>query len=178
MSDYLELSPEAKAVIEQVKGRFGDLYDAEDGGPHLPDEDTTAFDDNRYALLLEDAIQRINGRGVTLKEFSLSSYPIGDISAKGCLVTSLMMSVIQHFIISYTEVADASGLEGGVYMTRESYQARWKIPFDMLDTELNDRISSLDRGLLRSGTSSLVYTNQMPWGMSARVRPLVPMWYR
>jgi hypothetical protein len=173
---YDDLTTAAKAIVEKVKARLNDLFDATDGGPKLA-ELSSKFTDDKYALLLDDAIQRINGMGVVSKSFSLTSYPAEDVLGAGALMTSMLVSVIRHFILSYTEQASAEGMDGP-YLSRSNYIDRWAIPLASLEVELKERVGSMDRALLGVGTSSLIWSTQMPFGLNNRVRPLRPPWYR
>jgi hypothetical protein len=173
---YADLSADAQVIVIKAKARMNDLFDAADGGPMLA-ELSSNFTDDKYALLLEDAIQRINGKGAVSKRYGLDSYPYGDTVAAGALMSSMLISIIRHLILSYTEQAPAEGMDGP-YLSRDDYVNRWAAPLTSLEAELKERIGGLDRLLLGSGTSSLIWSNQMPWGVSTRVRPLRPPWWR
>lgn len=170
------LSDKAKAVIYEVKERFGNLYDSELGGPHLPDE-SAKFDDDTYALLLKHSIGAINSLGSVSKNFRLTDYPFAAACGEQTAVAALMVEVIKHFIVSYTEQASADGMNGP-YLSRRDYMDRWKGNLDEAKESLKNSVSALDRDITGGiVVASLIYSNQMPWGVSDRVRPM-RRWYR
>lgn len=175
---YSDLSTEAQGIIEEVKARFGNLYDSINGGPHLADE-SPSFDDDTYALLLKAAVQRVNSKGVVTKSFTLMGFPYIEPIGEGAITLALVVEVIKHFILTYTEVTSATGMDGP-YLSRGDYMDRWEKTRTMFESDLDDAVAALDKAIITAGSGSgsalLIWTNQMPWGTSARVRPLRPPW--
>lgn len=173
---FESLAPAAQAVVREVQERLSDMFDSIAGGPHLPDE-SVGFDDDRYALLLKHSVNRVNGSGAVNKNFTDKNYPWGDFIAVGCITYALMLTVIEHFIVSYTEQGASENMTGP-YLSRDDYATKWKSTMDILQKQFDTNILAFDREIAGNGLQMLIWSNQFPFGYSQRVRPAVPPWYR
>ena len=174
--EYDSLSDKSKELIEEVRARFDDLTDSDIGGPFL--SESAKFDLNRYALLLSNAVELVNSKGVVSKDFSMSSFPYSDTLGHGALRVALMIETVKHFIISYVELPDVDSTNAPMAVRRD-YIDRWKGVLDTLNEELDQYIMRLDRELMSLGyTALLIESKQFPFGFAERVRPSVPPWWR
>lgn len=127
--EYDALPPEYKVVVENVWGKFADIYDSPLGGPHLQVYIQGGFGRNRMAQLLRSALGKLNvvaqphttyGDGPEIDGRAI--FPLGSHST--LLETGLVIEVIKHLRRSYVEQPQIQGISTA-RTDRRDYLQRW-----------------------------------------------------
>lgn len=109
-------------IIDHSWMKLEDLFDSELGGPWLTDETIKTFNKDKLALLLPDAIYRINNEFQPITTFNEENWPEEHIPLAA---QSLMVEGIYHLIRSYVEQPLPSGGQLNWY-DRRDYITRWQ----------------------------------------------------
>lgn len=161
MPYYDQLDPERRSLVEQVSWMFGDLFDSEEGGPHLIDEFQTHFNYDMISRLMSVATTRMNTIGFPIQTWSLfpvtptsqAGYPPSTFS--GLLVWGTYLEVIRHLRDSYVEVPNRPNMNV-TYLDRTQYSQRWGQILAAEWPEYIRAIKMAKRKLLNLGRGSLL----------------------
>ncbi len=138
---YDALPPEMKNIVESVWGRFADMFDSPQGGPHLQTYFQTAFSRGRLASLLQIALNKINMTSQPYMSYGLSGgaeFPYQEWG--GLLEQGLYIETLRHLIRSYIEQPQPTGVTVA-RMDRRDYADRWD---SILQSEYKDYKNNLD----------------------------------
>ena len=146
----------AQDIIAEVKERFSDLYDNDDFGTWLAEGSN--FDDTRFTVLMEHAVQKVNSSMMWIGSFNVENYPFDIVPFYTALRCALLMECIKHFITSYTEDPDVSSASSP-HAVRRDYKSRWESTLSIYKDDFADASRGLNRCLVQSngiGTKVLV----------------------
>lgn len=161
MPFYDQLDPEHRGLVEQVSWMFGDLYDSEEGGPHLIDEFQTHFNYDMIARLMSVATTKMNTTGFPVQTWSIfpttptsqAGYPPSTFS--GLLVWGTYLEVIRHLRDSYVEIPARPNMNV-TYLDRSQYSQRWGQILASEWPEYRKALLMAKRKLLNLGRGSLL----------------------
>ena len=161
MPMFDSLDEEHRGIVEQVTWMLGDLYDSAEGGPHLIDEFQTKFDYERIALLMGNAVTRMNTTGFPIMSWTLfpvtptaqAGYPPSTFS--GLLVIGTYLEVIRHLRDSYVEIPNRPNMNV-TYTDRRDYSQRWAQILAAEWPEYMRMVKMAKRKLLNLGRGSLL----------------------
>lgn len=129
---YDALPTGLKAVVEQTWNRFADGFDSSLGGPNLQEYFQSHFNRNRYAQLLQTALNRLNIISQPRQTYDFESFPVEKFGA--VLEFALYIEVLKHLRRSYVEQVDPRNVSVA-WLDRRDYLNRWGIVLTEEQTE-------------------------------------------
>jgi hypothetical protein len=172
LPEHDDLSVGAATVIQRVRAQIGSLNDnITQGEPHFQ-EHVPSFDDDRWTVLLWNAIGKVNIKEQPKTAYDISSYPYTDAVGGYAVYLGLLVEAIKHFIITYTEEPDTQGLGSAPYLSRRDYWTRWQTTLSLIEGDFEDAVSAFKIGMIGFGSAAiLIGGRQVPYGYTPKVRP-------
>lgn len=180
----MEIPEGGRRIIEICKERFADMFDNDMFGP-FPEE-FTPYSDQRLETLFESAIGRVSSYiMISGLNWDPENYPYDNQAAKYCLITSMTIEMILHFMRTYVEIPDTSRV-GAPDIVRRDYLNRWQSVLKDYTDDLKQAAKKLTSDeysdLVSSGQTSKVLVDYgtmnnryMPYPGQAE-RPMVWWW--
>lgn len=118
------LSEDQEVIVKMAWAKLDDLFDSDEGGPHLKMRSKNNWTAEKSALLLPYVITGIN-LGQPPLSFNIDNYPYGDTDATVLLAQGLVVQILKHLIRSYTEQPVPQGT-GYSHLSRKDYAQAWQ----------------------------------------------------
>lgn len=142
-------------AIELTWLKLEDLFDSELGGPHLMDVTKAGFTRDKVALLLPDALYKINNTYQPATGYDSSTFPYDQHLP--LLSQALLVQSIRHLMRSYVEQYNPVGSGNITYFDRRDYLNRWQQVYQVEDQQLEQWIDLFKRDQMGFGqTATLV----------------------
>lgn len=183
--DFDALTPEMKALVEQVRNRFADLFDSPGGGPNLMTYFQTHYDRNRMAQLLRIAVGTLNTMAQPQMTYSLEdgghAFPLAEWGP--LLERQTYVEAIKHLRRSYVEQPLFAGSGAISRLDRRDYMDRWGMILQDEETNLNKqmevfKIRHMGFGSPRVLVSGGVYGRYGPTRIAGSVAARPRYWTR
>jgi hypothetical protein len=181
VQEFDSLLGDFKAVVENVRVRFADLFDSPQGGPHLQTYYQTHWTPARYAQLLRVALGTINTQSQPLMTYTLDGvngekFPL--LQWGSLLEKALYIECIRHLRRSYVEQPALIGGEVTRH-DRRDYLDRWGAILEeelpsfqkQLETfKIAHMMSGGPRVLVSGGAYGVYGPTRLPLSAAARPR--------
>lgn len=153
---YDALSPQSRAVVEQVWVRFSDLFDSTLGGPHLQEYAQTHFGRGRVAQLLRQGMGRLNAIAQPHGSFTVEANDFPFAKWSPLLEQATYVEVVKHLVRSYVEQPEVVLGTSVSRLDRRDYMSRWQIILDMESQDLKEMISGFKMDYMGLGNVSVL----------------------
>ena len=139
-------------AVDRAWLKLEDLFDSDLGGPWLQDKTIKAFDKQKLANLLPDALYMINNQFQPVTSFVDDDFPENHYP----LVTqALLVEAIDHLVRSYVEQPLVAG--GPIsYFDRRDYMARWQSVLERELTKLGVLVDMFKMQYTGFGTTAIL----------------------
>lgn len=170
LEGFDDLPEAAQTMIRRAQEQFGSLYDNVTAGqPHFQ-EDSPSFDDDRWAVLLWNAVGRVNMTGAPKTSYTVSGYPYSGATGGYAVYLALLIEAMRHFIVTYTEHPQ-DNLQNAPFLKHDHWQ-RWKDTLSIIERDFESAVAAFKYESMGFGQSALLIGGrQVPYGYTPKVRP-------